>query len=102
MQKQWCECAEIRHNATILESLLIRHALCVIVTLCAVVAEPDALGLILSFIGATCAVFVVYIIPTAVYASLFPEHHFKRHLALVVWWLGMALVPICLVAMFVQ
>jgi amino acid permease len=65
------------------------------------VSNPDALGLILSFVGATCAVLVVFIIPPVVYATVFPQPHPKRTLAQAIACLGALLVPVCVASIFV-
>ena len=65
------------------------------------ISNPNALGLILKFIGATCAILVVYVLPTAVYIILFPHEHWKRYLAMFVSVLGVAMMPVCVIAIFV-
>lgn len=62
----------------------------------------DALGLILSFLGATCAVMVVYIVPTASYIALFPHSHSKKYLATVVLVIGCVVSPLGIAAIFLS
>lgn len=65
-----------------------------------VVNNPSALNVILSLLGATTGTLIAYVIPTIIYAKMFPEPHLKRTAALIVCAYGLISMPFCISATF--
>ncbi len=66
-----------------------------------VVDYPEAFSVILDLLGSTCSTTIAYIVPPAVYTSLYPEHHLKGTLAFAVLLFGCCVIPTCTMAIFV-
>ena len=65
------------------------------------VENSNAFAMILGLLGATCSTTISFIVPTYVYAKLFPEPHMKRRLAWAIFYLGVCLVPVCTTINFI-
>mmetsp|Transcript_5221 Transcript_5221/g.8426 ORF Transcript_5221/g.8426 Transcript_5221/m.8426 type:complete len:521 (+) Transcript_5221:34-1596(+) len=70
-------------------------------TLAVAISVKD-LGVILGIVGATGSTTVSYILPGLVYFSCFKERTLKRYMAIVLFAMGMVIMPTCLVVLFIK